>query len=429
MGYPSMEPQQERAPRVVRAQRTRVQEARTLEALLPEGHEARGVWAFVERLDLSGFYARIKAREGRAGRTPTDPRVLVALLLYAAIDGVHSAREIVQLTHLHDAYRWLRGGVPLNHHMLSDFRVAHPQALDSLLTQCITVLLHHELVTLKRVAQDGTRVRASAGTGSFHGEDSLQRCLVQAQEQLAWVRREGERADAGKRAAREAAAQERAAQERLERVEEALRQLPEVQARCDKRTKRARVSTTDPDARVMKMGDGGYRPAFNVQLASDVDSSAVVGVDVVNSPADAHLMPPMLQEIEARCGSLPEEYLIDAGLIDFDSLERADALDVLVYGPLPNSGRPPKGRPKPDPAVPRADDSVAVAHFRLRMASPEAKRLYRRRGEVAERTNAEVKDKRGLTHFLVRSLGKVKCVALWTALAYNVALLHSHQLI
>jgi transposase len=425
-----MEPHEESAPpRVVRAQRTQVQQARTLDALLPPEHEARSVWAFVERLDLGGFYAPIKAREGRAGRTPTDPQVLVALLLYAAIDGVGSARDIDRLTHLHDAYRWLRGGVPLNHHMLSDFRVAHPEALDNLLTQSIAVLLHHELVTLKRVAQDGTRVRASAGTGSFHGEDSLQRCLVQAQEQLVWVRREGERADAGRRAAREAAARERAARERLARVEEALRQLPEVQARADKRTRKARASTTDPDARVMKMGDGGYRPAFNVQLASDVDSTAVVGLDVVNSPADAHRMPPMLQQVQARCGSLPEEYLIDAGFIDYDSLERADALDVLVYGPLPNPGRPPKGRPKQDPTVPRADDSSAVVHFRLRMATPEAKALYKRRGEVAERTNAEMKDKRGLTHFLVRGLSKVKCVALWTALAYNVALLHSHQLI
>jgi len=166
-----------------------------------------------------------------------------------------------------------------------------------------------------------------------------------------------------------------------------------------------------------------------VQLASDVDSTAVVGVDVGNSPADAHLMPPMLQQVQARCGQLPEEYLVDAGFIDFDSLERADALDVLVYGPLPNSGRPPRGRPKPDPSLPRPDDSVAVAHFRLRMATPQAKALYKRRSEVAERTNAEVKDKRGLSHFLVRGLGKVKCVALWTALAYNVALLHSHQLI
>jgi transposase len=422
-----MEPHQERAPRVVLPDRTQVLKTRALDALLAPEHEARSVWAFVERLDLSAFYAPIKAREGHCGRTPTDPRVLVALLLYAAVDGVGSARDIARLTELHDAYRWLRGGVPLNHHMLSDFRVAHPQALDSLLTQSIAVLLHHELVTLKRVTQDGTRVRASAGAGSFHSADTLQRCLVQAQEQLEWVRREAHKNDSERRRER---AQERAARERLARIEEALRQLPEVQARADKRTKRARTSTTDPDARVMKMGDGGYRPAFNVQLASDVDSSAIVGVDVVNSPADAHLMPPMLQDIAARTGGkLPEEYLIDAGYVDFESLERADALDVLVYGPLPNSGRPPRGGPKPDPASPRKDDSAAVVHFRLRMANPDAKRLYKRRGEVAERTNAELKDKRGLTHFLVRGLGKVKCVALWTALAYNVALLHAHHLV
>src|SRR3712207_2446064 len=176
-----MEPQAQNAPpRVVRARRDGVQRARTLDALLPPGHEVRSVWAFVERLDLSAFYAPIKAREGRCRRTPTDPQVLVALWLYAAVDGVGSAREEAELTQRPDAYRWLRGGVPLNHHMLSDFRVAHLRALDSLLTQSIAVLLHHELVTLQRVAQDCTRVRATAGTGSFRSADALQRCLVQA---------------------------------------------------------------------------------------------------------------------------------------------------------------------------------------------------------------------------------------------------------
>ena len=163
-----------------------------LEALLPPGHAARLVWRFVEGLDLSAFYATIRAREGRAGRPAIDPKILIALWLYATMDGVGSAREVDRLCYSHDAYRWVRGGVSVNYHTLSDFRVAHQGALDDLLTQSIAVLLHRGIVTMARVAQDGTRVRGSAGAGSFRRGETLQTCLRLARKQVERMHRQAE---------------------------------------------------------------------------------------------------------------------------------------------------------------------------------------------------------------------------------------------
>lgn len=384
-----------------------------LETLLPPGHAARLVWRFVEGLDLSAFYALIRAREGRAGRPPTDPKILVALWLYATMDGVGSAREVDRLCYSHDAYRWLRGGVSVNHHTLSDFRVAHQAALDDLLTQSITALLHRGVITMARVAHDGTRVRGSAGAGSFRREETLQECARQARKQVARVQKQ---ADAPVNA-REDAAQRRAAADRLARVDEALAQLPAIQAtkdrQHDKRPTEARVSTTDPDARVMKMADGGYRPAYNVQLATDVDSRAIVGVAVTNLGSDRSSLLPMLAQVQARTGRLPPVALVDGGCFTRDTITAAAAQGITIYAPLSK-------RPGGPTATPRRYDSPALREWRARMTTPEAQQIYRARAATAEWVNADARTHRTLAQIPVRGLRKVHTWALWIALAHNM---------
>src|SRR5206468_2685651 len=239
-------------PRIVTANRAQLQlRALDLESLLPPEHRARAVWAVVEQLDLSAFYDAIVARGSDPGRPAIDPKILVALWLYATSEGVGSARELARLCEAHDAYRWLCGGVAVNHHTLSDFRVGHAAALDELMTQVLGVMLRQGLVKLERVAQDGMRVRASAGAASFRREKSLQACLEAARAQVERVKAEGEHPLPG-RSARELAAAARAAREREKRVQRALAELP--QARAPKSgaaaKENARVSTTDPEARV-----------------------------------------------------------------------------------------------------------------------------------------------------------------------------------
>ena len=263
------------APRVLTAQRNQIAlRPVDLEATVGPDHPVRNVWAFVERLDLSALYAEIGSVEGAAGRPAIDPKILMALWLYATLDGVGSAREIEGLTEVHDAYRWICGGVNVNHHTLSDFRCRPVDLLDQLLTDSVAVLMHKGLAKLERVAQDGMRVRASAGAGSFRRRLRLKFWQEQARAQVQALKGEID-ADPNGANRRRRAAQKRAAEERQKRVEQALEQLAQVEKQKNKKAgakkeneteeqykKRTepRASSTDPEARVMKMADGGFRP-------------------------------------------------------------------------------------------------------------------------------------------------------------------------
>ena len=274
-------------PRVQRANRQQVM-MRTvaLDALLPEDHQARLVWEYVEGLDLSSLYEQVRAVDGHAGRDAIDPKILMALWLYATLDGVGSARQLDRLCGDHVAYQWICGDVSVNYHTLSDFRTAHTEFLDELLTRGVATLIHQDLVTLDRVAQDGMRVRAHAGASSFRRRKTLEECQCEAQEQVELLRDELE-ADPVASSQRQQAARRRAARERSERIRQALEALSEVESKKKAGDRdKARASTTDPEARVMKMADGGFRPAHNVQLATDTESQVITGVEVINTGSD-----------------------------------------------------------------------------------------------------------------------------------------------
>jgi len=385
-----------------------------LDGLIPADHSARGIWEYVDRLPLTEVYAKILAVEGHAGRTPVDPKIHLALWLYATVEGVGSARALAELCEAHQAYQWICGGVKVNYHGLADFRTAHVELLDRLLTESVATLTSSGLVELKRVAQDGMRVRASAGAASFRRERTLKECLAEAEEQVQRLREELEE-DPGASRRRAEAARERAAAERKARVEEALRQLPEVRAKKKPKEKgEARVSTTDPDARVMKMGDGGFRPAYNVEFATDTQTQVIVGVGVTNRGSDQGQMAPMVEQIEERHGRVPGEILVDGGFAKKEDIEVVTGKGCTVYAPV----QQPKEKDR-DPHVPLPEDSEAVAAWRIRMGTAEAKEIYKRRAATAECVNAIARN-RGLRQFLVRGLRKVQAVALWYALAHNV---------
>lgn len=417
-------PQQARVLRPVRNQVEWV--ARALDAWLPDDHPARAIWAFLERLDLSAFYASIKSVQGRAGHPTTDPQVLLALWLFATSEGIGSARQIDRLCKEHDAYRWLCGGVPINYHTLSDFRVAHQGALDNLLTEILASMMDAGLVKLHHVAQDGMRVRASAGASSFRRESTLQRCLAEAQQQVAKLAAEREQPDPG-RTARQEAARERAAKERQQRVEEALRRMPEIQA-AKERSKRtqskakkekvseARVSTTDPESRVMKMPDGGFRPAYNLQMATDEDSQVIVGVAVDTTGNDGGQAPPGLEQVVRRTGRLPKAYLVDGSYAKREDITTLELQGVTVYAPTRSPRTTTSGRTK---AEPRRDDTPEVARWRERMETEEAKEIYKGRAATAECVNAHAR-RHGLTQLLVRGTDKVLSVLLLVAITHNL---------
>lgn len=402
------------------------------EDLIPAGHRARVIWSVVQKLDLQKFYEPIKARAGVCGRDMTDPALLISLWLYAATRGVGSARELARLCTESRPYRWLCGGVSLNHHTLSDFRIDHGEALDELFTQVLASLVDRGLVKVHRISQDGTRVRACAGAASLRGEKRLEELLKQAQAhvtELAALLDDPEKS-AGL-SAKKKAAQTRAAKERVERIEAAVAQLPALKSKQSAAAKKAgdgeygkklkkgqpRVSTTDADARVMKMGDGGFRPAVNVQLATDTESRAIVGVQVTNVGSDKGLAEPMREQVEHRTAQKVGEHLMDGGFLVLSEIDTAVDQGVTLFVP-PTIPRDPEKRDQR--YQPKPTDTEAQAAWRVRMGTEEAKEIYRQRAATIETANADLKQHRGLGQLTVKGLAKGKCVALWCALAYNL---------
>jgi transposase len=393
----------------------------SFDQLIPPDHRARAIVTFVDGLDLTLFYESIQSRGSEPGRPATDPAMLIALWLFATSEGVGSARQLERLCERDDAYRWICGGVQVNQHSLSDFRIGHGEALDDLLTRVLGVLRHQGLVKLYRVSQDGVRVRANAGAASFRRGETLDECLKEAREQVQHTKKLIDQNDPTRTdKMKESAA--RAAREREKRVRKAIHELKALEARQAERARRGeakppRASTTDPESRVMRMADNGYRPAFNVQLAVDTDTRAIVGVGVTNSGSDAEQMTPMIDEVERRTGKTPKEWLADGGYTDLSDIRSVGEKGVKVYLPVPD----PRS-PEIDPHRPKKNDDAHVAEWRKRMGTGQAKEIYRDRASTSERTNADLRQHRGLRQIPVRGIEKTLMVGLWMAITYNALL-------
>ncbi len=418
----------------------------SLDGLLADDHRVRLVWDFVAGLDLTALHATIKAVDGRPGHPSADPRILLALWLYATVEGIGSAREIARLCDEHIAFQWLCGGVGMNAKTLADFRVGHSAVLERLLVDSFTALVRAGVASLDRVAQDGVRVRASAGAASFRRHSTLQECRREAEKALTDLRAQVN-ADPGAASRKQAAARQRAAEDRERRVRAALavsEQLHaqqqeqarleaerearkaqqaaaqgkkvEVEDAADKkpRVSEPRASTTDAQARVMKMADGGFRPAYNVQFATDTKSTAIAAVSVDNIGSDMGKMAPMNDALASQYGERPQQHLVDGGFVKFDDIETLAGNGVEVFAPVPK----PRDASR-DRHAPQDGDSPAVAAWRQRMGEEEAKEIYKQRAATAECANAQARN-RGLTQFVVRGLEKVKVVALWYALTHNM---------
>jgi len=420
----------EGAVRLLQPNRSQVElRASDLESLLPEDHRARLVWGYVVRQDLSKLVQAVKARGSNAGRAAIDPHILFALWLYATLQGVGSGREVTRLSQEHDAYRWICGGVSVNYHAINDFRAANASLMDELLTDNVAALAAAGAISLERVAQDGMRVRADAGAASFRRQASLQEHLKEAGELVQTLKTQAQ-ADPGQAKRQAHAAKLRAAQAREQRIQAALEQLPEVAAtkkRNGNKAEDARASTTDAQARVMKMGDGGFRPAFNVQFATTCQDQVIVGMDVVNAGSDMAQLAPMVEQVHKRLGQSPQQWLVDGGFPAHDQID-AVASKTEVYAPVPE----PKTKTKkdkqgnavqqdtvPDKHQPKPGDSEAVASWRVRMGSEDAKELYKQRAATAECVNAQARN-RGLMRMPVRGLAKVRCVVGLFVLAHNL---------
>lgn len=405
-----------------------------LEALLPSDHRVRIVMSFVESLDLSGLYDAIKAREGEPGRPPPDPAVVLALWLYATIEGVGSARQLERLAERDLAYRWIAGGVPLNYHGLADFRVAHVEVLDRLLSESVSALIAEGVVSLAEVAVDGTKVRANASRDSFKSAAKLERIAAAMDARLAVLKAEIER-DPEASSRRKRAAEKRAAREVKERAARARLALDKVRAEKEKRAKthpqdeakksEPTVSLSDPEARNMRFPDGAVRPAYNAQIAVTPNEGIIVSVEMTDRRNDAGLAAPMVDDIVRRYDKTPENLLVDthyATCEDIAALAKHVAGPVRVFAPTPTERDDVSPRTLADRKRQRAREPASVQEWRSRMGTQAGQEVFSLR-KLIERINANLKN-HGFGFLPVRGLIKAKAMALWHALANNLMAAH-----
>ena len=447
-----------RPPRLMRPERDRVELREVcLDSLVAPDHPVRAIWQFVQSCDLDALSASIKAREGHAGRPAIDPAILFALWLWATLDKVATARHIDRLCKRDDTYRWLCGGVGVNYHALSDFRSHRGDWLDAQLTRSVGALISAGVVELATVAQDGMRVRAHAKAASFRRAASLEEALGRAKARVAELAAERAAAVTGAEGGRSRAAKERAARERQQALERAVATMAELQKARDaagtssdpgrdgspedgggsgsggaappapaepqakasqkqkgKKTAELRVSSTDPEARVMKMADGGFRPAYNLQFAVDVATRLVVGVDLVNAGSDSAQLVPMHEQLFVRYGRRAGTYLVDGGFTTLAAIQRLSDDGVRVLAP-----RPASRKEGVDPGARKRGDTDEIAAWRARMDTEQAKLEYRERAATSEWSNAQARE-HGLDRFEVVGPEKARAVGLLHALAQHV---------
>lgn len=393
-----------------------------LDDMIPDDHQVRYIWEFVSKLNFSKILSKIKSVENGPGRSAIDPRIFLSLWILAIIEGIGSARTIERYCKEHLAFNWICGGVNVNYHSISDFRTNHGEELNDLLTESVAILMHKGLVNLKRVSQDGMKVKAHAGKGSFHRENTLKDSLKAAKDQLIALNKEleGSASDGSEKIQ---ATKRKVAEQRVSKIQESIDELEKYRQQkentlikerkklSESEKKEMRVSTTDPECRKMQMNNKGYSPAYNVQFATDHTKRAIVGLDVTNNASDYGQLSGMLEQIQDRYDKVPDEIFADSGYFSHADIEKASKIgkNSLLYIPPRNSESHLKTKGK----------SQIIIDLEKRMKNPLVKTIYKERASTAEWTNAMNRN-RGLWRFCVIGLKKVKAVVCLFAITHNM---------
>jgi transposase len=389
---------------------------RSIDSLLPAEHFARSFWQLACSIDLTDLLQHYRARLHQPGRPPIDLRVLLTLWLCATHEGIRSARKLFRLCYRDDVYRWIRGGIDLNYHTLADFRLQHADWIRRQAVAAANTLHLEGLLPLKHVGQDGLRVRAWAGSDSFKSRADLRDELDKAREHLQRLQQADQLAAparGNRRRTKKEAAQLRGATDRCSRLRRVVQDYDDYARTREQRKKgdgaKTRLSPTDPECRKMKMPDGGFRPAFNVQFATDIDALVPVGAAVVNEGNDAGQSIPMREQVVADYGKTPEAWYVDGGFATREDIQASEEAGTTMYTPIKSEAKQ-KAKGK-DPSARKKGESDEVAAWRARMSTAEGKAEYRNRGKT-EWTNAEAR-RHGQYQVLVRGLAKVSVVVWW----------------
>ncbi len=365
-----------------------------VEKLIGEDHRARAIWALVGRLDLRRFYEGIESSAEEGGRPAIDPQLLISLWVYAYSEGIGSAREVARRCEFDPAFQWLTGLDEVNYHTLANFRVEKQQELDAMFTQLLGVLSAEGLITLEQVMQDGTKIKALASTRGFHREGTIREHLERARQRV--VEMGDPRNEETSPKAKQARA--RARQEQQERLEHALEELEKLRAgkQGEKAKSEARVSTSDPQARVMKQPDGGLALSYNAQISTDAAQGLIVGVAVTQEANDSAQLLPAVERVEERLKKKPQQIVADGGYTTRDNIEKMAGRKIDFLGSMGREEMP-SGATTPN----RLPPSVFVYQPETnRYICPEGKLLRpqgrhnnkKKPGLVAYRYEAKISD-------------------------------------
>lgn len=310
-----------------------------VERLIGEDHPARAIWALVGRLDLSRFYQGIESSAEEGGRPAFDPQLLISMWVHAYSQGIGSAREIARRCEFDPAFQWLTGLMEVNYHTLADFRVDKQQELDELFTQVLAALSKEGLITLEQVMQDGTKIKALASTRSYQKEATLREHLERARQRVAEMGDPGNEETTNPKAKQ---AQARAQQERHRRMEKALEDLEKLREhkQGEEAKRKARVSVSDPEARVMKHSDGGLALSYNAQISADAAHGLIVGVAVTQEANDSAQLLPAVERVEQRLKKKPQQMVADGGYTTRDNIEKMAEREIDFLGSMGREDTP-----------------------------------------------------------------------------------------
>jgi transposase len=307
-----------------------------VDSLIAPDHKARAIWDLSGTVGLTLFYTNIRSQAGQPGRQHNDPRLLISLWLYGYSEGISSARELSREMEHEPGLRWLAGLEVVNHTTLSDFRKDHREGLDAVFTQLLAVMEGAGLVSLEQVMQDGTKIQAQASGNSFRREKTIRERLQQARE----VVRELGNPDDEEKTSRRQAARRRAAEQQLERLEAATRELQQIQQskHSDEEKAEARVSITEPEARIMKHGnDGGIAPSYNLQITTDAGQKVIVNQALTTSSSDGSVnLTEVMVQVEGNLDRKPDQLVADGGYTNKKNIIDLANAGVDFIGSLPD---------------------------------------------------------------------------------------------
>jgi transposase len=381
-------------------------------------HLARRIIKVLDQLDLTELYGKIISKTTHQGRPAIDPKIMLAVWIYAYMQGISSSRVVADYCKWEPGFRWILGyDLRVQYVALSDFRKNLGQDLEHMLTRVVTLMVASGVVDLDEVILDGTKVKASAGSRSFRTEKELQDLQDQVSEKIKNLDSE------------EHKQKQRAALEKKKaRIEKGLTQIPEIQKACIETAKKqkkgteakeAKASSTDPDARKMHFSDGSIKPGYNPQIMTTSKSGIIVDVKTTQERNDSNLMSPMLDSFKSRYGRYPKRFLADSHYPVKKDVEEALRSKIDVYCPAPKERKNSKEESKKRLARKRAKESQELKDWRAKMETEEAKVVRKRRGQT-EKVHGWMKSKMPFCQLKLRGLIGAQTEILLFAIGYNL---------